>query len=81
MLQRVLEQRIEVARKKMEDSAIVLGLGHPKVYQLSQELDRLHNQWEKEYGFEHKQTEQFYRYESKPIHVNEPGLDLYKIVV
>lgn len=80
MLQRVLEQRIELARKKMEDNAMILGLGHPKVYQLSQELDRLHNQWEKEYGFEHRQSER-YHYDSKLIHVNESGMGLYKIVV
>lgn len=81
MLQRVLEQRIELARKKMEDSAMILGLGHPKVYQLSQELDRLHNQWEKEYGFEHRQSEQSYRYEGNLIHVNEARIERYKIVV
>lgn len=81
MLQRILEQRIELARKKMEDSAMILGLGHPKVYQISQELDRLHNQWEKEYGFEHRQSEQRYRYEANLMNVNESEMDLYKIVV
>lgn len=78
MLQRVLEQRIEVARRKMEDNAMVLGLGHPKVYQLSQELDRLHNQWEKEYGFEQRHLHERYMYEPKSIHGNEA---VYKIVV
>jgi fructosamine-3-kinase len=76
--QRILEQRIEMVRKKMEDTAVVLGLGHPKVYYLGQELDRLHNQWEKEYGFQRKQT---YGYDTKPQYVKESNQDLYKIVV
>ncbi|MBD1370900.1 aspartyl-phosphate phosphatase Spo0E family protein [Hazenella sp. IB182357] len=43
-----LEEQIEGLRMEMEDTAMRLGLGHPKVYQLSLELDRLHNLWEKE---------------------------------
>lgn len=45
---RTLEERMEAVRKKMENTAMVLGIGHPKVYQLSRELDQLHNQWEQE---------------------------------
>ncbi|KPC69323.1 MULTISPECIES: aspartyl-phosphate phosphatase Spo0E family protein [Laceyella] len=42
-----LAERMECVRKRMEKAALDLGLGHPQVYQLSQELDHLHNMWEK----------------------------------
>jgi hypothetical protein len=45
---RSLEEKIEAVRKRMEETALRLGIGHPKVYQLSRELDLLHNQWEQE---------------------------------
>jgi chromosome segregation ATPase len=47
---RSLEEKIEVLRKKMEETAMQLGISHPKVYQLSRELDHLHNQWEREHA-------------------------------
>lgn len=46
MKTRAIEEKMEAVRKKMEKTAMVLGLDHPKVYQLSRELDQLHNQWE-----------------------------------
>ncbi|MFC7439710.1 Spo0E family sporulation regulatory protein-aspartic acid phosphatase [Laceyella putida] len=41
-----LAERMECVRRRMEKAALDLGLGHPQVYQLSQEMDRLHNMWE-----------------------------------
>ena len=43
-----LERRIESLRKKMENTASIFGLRHPKVYKLSKELDFLHNKLERE---------------------------------
>ncbi|MBA4542079.1 aspartyl-phosphate phosphatase Spo0E family protein [Thermoactinomyces daqus] len=45
---RSLEDKIEAVRKRMGETALRLGISHPKVYQLSRELDLLHNQWEQE---------------------------------
>lgn len=42
----MLAERMESVRRRMEKAALDLGLGHPQVYQLSQELDDLHNMWE-----------------------------------
>ncbi len=43
-----LKEELEKVRKRMEEAADCLGLSHPTVYQLSLELDELHNMWEKE---------------------------------
>ncbi|WP_241154349.1 aspartyl-phosphate phosphatase Spo0E family protein [Staphylospora marina] len=43
---RTLEHRMEMVRRQMEETAGQLGIGHPAVYRLSLELDRLHNEWE-----------------------------------
>jgi len=42
-----LKEKMETTRKRMEEAAMTFGLNHPEVYELSLELDRLHNQWEK----------------------------------
>ncbi|MBA4493745.1 aspartyl-phosphate phosphatase Spo0E family protein [Paenactinomyces guangxiensis] len=55
----MLKEKMEAVRRKMEEAAKVLGLGHPKVYQLSRELDQLHNQWEKECA--RRKSEKIYR--------------------
>ncbi len=46
-MKRDLEEAIEALRRKMEMTALDLGIGHPSVYQLSLELDQLHNEWMK----------------------------------
>ena len=43
-----LEKRIEVVRKQMEEAALLFGIDHPTVYQLSIELDELHNEWQRQ---------------------------------
>lgn len=40
-----LEEEIERKRKEMEDAANELGLTHPLVIRISQQLDQLHNEW------------------------------------
>jgi hypothetical protein len=42
-----LEERIEQLRIEMVESALLLGIGHPAVYELSVELDKLHNEWQR----------------------------------
>lgn len=59
MWKRTLEEEIEAVRKKMEDTAQHLGLGHPKVYQLSVELDRLHNEWQKQHSMQKKEKTRY----------------------
>lgn len=44
-----LEKRMEELRKKMVELALKLGIGHPDVYELSVELDKLHNEWQKDW--------------------------------
>ncbi|RAL27127.1 hypothetical protein DL897_02755 [Thermoflavimicrobium daqui] len=45
----------------MEVTALDLGLGHPNVYELSQALDQLHNEWHREYAKElDKSVERIY---------------------
>jgi uncharacterized sporulation protein YeaH/YhbH (DUF444 family) len=66
-----MEERMEALRKKMEEAAQVWGLGHPKVYQLSRELDRLHNQWEREWGKKRKENDKIYRLHSRISNVKE----------
>lgn len=43
-----LKEKLENARRRMEEAANHLGLNHPAVYELSRELDELHNLWEQE---------------------------------
>ncbi|GGE06891.1 hypothetical protein GCM10011571_05060 [Marinithermofilum abyssi] len=45
IFQKSLEEEIESTRKEMEKAALELGLTHPRVIEISQELDALHNQW------------------------------------
>lgn len=68
MLKRKLEEKIEVVRKRMEDTAMMMGLGHPVVYQLSLELDQLHNEWQK---FCTQRKENVYQMRKNSMHVKE----------
>ena len=43
-----LNEKIEAIRRRLESRAMDIGLDHPEVYQLSCELDQLHNLWERE---------------------------------
>lgn len=76
MWKRKLEEKIEATRKKMEDTAKVLGIGHPKVYQLSVELDELHNEWHQR----HNRNSSFYTYHKSIVHAKEESL-YYRTVV
>lgn len=78
MWKRKLEEKIEVVRKKMEDTAKVMGMGHPVVYQLSVELDRLHNEWHRICG---DKRENIYQIRKNNIHVKEcPAIEVYQHV-
>lgn len=59
MWSRKLEEKIEAIRKEMEQVAMDQGITHPKVYQLSLQLDQLHNQWQKEHT-KKKREKQYY---------------------
>lgn len=72
MWKRKLEEQIEATRKKMEDTAKVLGIGHPKVYQLSVELDQLHNEW---LQLENKEPKYY------SLNTQEPENDYFRTVV
>lgn len=77
MWQRKLEEKIEAARKKMEDTALALGMGHPKVYQLSVELDRLHNEW---HQIAKQNSSNYFPFHSKTTHAKEHSV-YYRTVV
>lgn len=55
-----LKEKMESTRKKMEEAAMTFGLNHPKVYELSLELDYLHNQWERACLLNKKESERLY---------------------
>lgn len=40
-----LEEEMERLRRMMQQQAVELGLNHPDVIRISQQLDELHNQW------------------------------------
>lgn len=65
-----LQEELEKVRKRMVEAADCLGLNHPMVYQLSLELDKLHNKWEKEL-FNKKETDRIYQFRSPVNTVNE----------
>lgn len=76
MWQQTLEEQMETVRRKMEEMALTLGLNHPKVYQLSQELDQLHNQWELE-----RRNERRYRLHLHTSQTNEHTDEkIYRII-
>ena len=54
-----LKEKIENARRRMEEAASHLGLNHPEVYELSRELDELHNLWEQETFLNRREGEIF----------------------
>lgn len=59
---------------------MVLGLGHPKVYQLSRELDQLHNQFERERKYGKEQP--IYCLNPKPMEIKERSYaPFYRVVV
>lgn len=74
-----LEERIEKLRVKMVESALLLGIGHPAVYELSVELDNLHNEWQRNW----QQTKQDRNYiRTRPKHQVKESLDAkYRTVV
>lgn len=77
---RKIEEEIEVVRKKMEESANLLGLGHPEVYQISLVLDELHNLWEKEH--QKQKAEKIYHIRVHSPRIKETAYcSLYKVVV
>lgn len=49
-----LEEEMERLRAFMYTKASQLGLNHPTVIQISQRLDELHNQWNREQGLHSK---------------------------
>ncbi|MBA4602298.1 Spo0E family sporulation regulatory protein-aspartic acid phosphatase [Thermoactinomyces mirandus] len=69
-----LKERLETVRRRMEEAADCLGLNHPTVYQLSLELDQLHNMWEKEI-FNKRETDRICRFRSPVKPVNERSKD------
>jgi hypothetical protein len=74
-----LEERIESLRVKMVESALLLGIGHPAVYELSVELDNLHNEWQKNWQ-QSKQDRNYRR--THPKHQIRESLDeKYRTVV
>jgi hypothetical protein len=75
MRKRALEEKMEAIRKEMEDVARMWGLGHPEVYELSQELDVLHNLWEKECA--KKKAEKIYHIHPNASKVRERGMTLF----
>lgn len=46
-----LEEEMERLRRMMHQQAAELGLNHPAVIRISQQLDELHNQWNRCHGF------------------------------
>lgn len=64
-----LKDKMESTRRKMVETAMTFGLNHPKVYELSLELDSLHNQWEKA-RLLHKDNSNLYSIRSS-IEINE----------
>ena len=73
---RKLEEKIEEIRREMEQVAMNQGITHPEVYQLSLELDQLHNQWQKEYTKKKHETD--YYLSSHTLHVKENTITLYQ---
>jgi hypothetical protein len=67
---RELEEQIEAIRREMEQVAIHQGITHPQVYQLSLQLDKLHNQWQKQQTKESR--EPAYCLHRQDLQVNEP---------
>ncbi|MBA4549636.1 aspartyl-phosphate phosphatase Spo0E family protein [Thermoactinomyces intermedius] len=55
-----LKDQLEKARKRMEEAADRFGLNHPAVYELSRELDELHNLWEQETILHQREDEIIY---------------------
>ncbi|MDQ0416572.1 hypothetical protein J2Z48_000739 [Croceifilum oryzae] len=78
MLKRKLEEKIEVVRLQMEETAKIMGIGHPIVYQLSVELDQLHNEWHRMCGGKRKNI---YKIRKNHIHVKEcSAIEMYQYV-
>lgn len=76
MWSRKLEEKIEEIRREMEQVAMNQGITHPEVYQLSLQLDQLHNQWQKEYT--KKKRETHYYLSGHTLHVKENTITLYQ---
>lgn len=72
MWSRKLEEKIEAIRKEMERVAMDQGITHPEVYQLSLQLDQLHNEWQKEYM--KKKCEKKYSLKQRAFQVKEKSM-------
>jgi hypothetical protein len=74
-----LEVRIEKLREKMIESALRLGIGHPCVYELSVELDKLHNEWQK--SCQQAKFDRIYVYPKQIKQAKETADEIYRTVV
>lgn len=74
-----LEERIENVRIKMVESALLLGIGHPVVYELSVELDKLHNEWQK--NWQKTKYERNYVLARQKQQIKEAADEKYRTVV
>jgi hypothetical protein len=74
-----LEERIETLRAKMVESALLLGIGHPAVYELSVELDNLHNEWQK--NWQQSKHDRNYMRTHPKHHIRESLDEKYRTVV
>lgn len=63
--QQQVEKEMEHLRSTMEREAEKRGLYHPVVVHISQQLDKLHNEWNRLQGVEEKEVYIMRRYASK----------------
>ncbi len=74
-----IEEQMEKLRAKMVESALKLGIGHPYVYELSVELDKVHNEWLK--GWKQTKLKQMYMSSGHIKQINETVDDGFCTVV
>lgn len=78
MWSRKLEEKIEAIRKEMEKVAMDQGITHPQVYELSLQLDQLHNQWQKEHMKKKREKKRSLR--ERAFQVKESNVPLYQTI-
>lgn len=78
MWSRKLEEKIEAIRREMEKVAMEQGITHPQVYELSLQLDQLHNQWQREHM--KKKDEKKHSLQERVFQVKESNLSLYQTI-
>ena len=78
MWSRKLEEKIEAIRKEMEKVAMDQGITHPQVYELSLQLDQLHNQWQKEHMKKKRGKKHSLR--NRAFQVKESSLPLHQTI-